>query len=1179
MSGTIPDLLGNSFWPSWRFAQTTGMEEKLVALGTASLVLASKIAENPASMIWYLLYPLRGTTEAPILDEKHPLRIAFTRYGYKVARNPVITLLVFIATAVVSIFPFPFLYTNDFTSGSSNLPHHVWTSAQPFEGPPTTSADVVMRSVWVHGSYMKALQADVFLSALEIQDYLLGQTVNFDPRRPRNRIYKYNPKKDLTNEMRDNLHTINGLRNESWFFHSPLQYWSCSKEKIESDEDILMTINQSSRQATSLNVTLRHSIVFSGKKFEEHRLVAADALVITLIHMSDSPVGKQWERKAEELALEKSSKWRIYPDDGRSRTSLLYEFRFQPLSLQDDLFLGIAYGLTIIYFVITLSKIRALKSRAGLIIAVIVHISVSIMASFTVCAFLKVDLSQIPREIYPLVVLTVGLENIFRLINAVIMTHSEDSTATQIGEALGKTGHVALAGVCQNLAILWILSQRVYPQITAFCTFAAIALSFDFFFLLTFFVAVLSVDVKRMELSDALSKATKNKSQQNSSVSVDHNLRRTWIDALFRGETSFSARTAGTFVMVGFILMAQWHFFDNESLFRTVSRLLYLFKSGSLIPQTKSALFIDLHQARTPNAWLRMQDHETAREVIQIVKPHANSYIARVYDPLVFVLNGSDRTPNYSGGRPFLPAAYDFAKHQFGVFLFTVFFIVAAVSLFLSYLLWDELYDAQQGGRLEDDPLISISTLNKGHTLDIVLLATSNDGILLTVGLDRWMRLWNLRNKATSCVVYDQDMPLDPFPILAITIDSGSRWLAILSANDVLYLWNIPEQKWGPSMHIKVGDRTPTGFFFGHKRLPNVINPIVLIRKNGQMSVLQVDEGKEKQIQICPGPLLSVRWHLEKPLVSSNHTVEFLAVSKNGSVYVVSQTRTDWVSKHIEVRIPAEDQKIINISPIPNFGLFLAVRKHSVDLVNTSTGVVSHTFLTQLIQPSSLKYFYTLRRRGNCGLVGIYSFAIAYNCSKTGNCIMQVYLPRKEGEPICTSDPCSLERGICCPWNDLIENRFEIENPGRWEALQSGFLVGVRKCERRNQVTGNSSTLRQAPIVRRRGISFSQIPPGATQGLSSEQELWEAWAISARGERFTRPLCCPQEQDHLLISNLGPLQVMGRYSIAVAFGNMAKIISVGIEKFDGDENLNDDASYIRLMTRRKRPCLAKRKSQ
>ena len=480
---------------------------------------------------------------------------------------------------------------------------------------------------------MKALLPEVLQSALEIQDELLGPTEYFDPRRPSNDVHLDDPYADLTPDMRDHMHAVNGLSNSSWFFHSPLQYWSCSAQNIANDQDIITTVNEASKLSTYVNVTLRHSIVFSGKRFEDHRLVAADALVVTLVHMLDSPVGRQWERRGEELARRKSPKWRLYPRDGRAVVSTLYDFRFQPLSFHDDLFLGVAYSLTALYFAVSLSRLQALKSRLGLIMAVVSQIGVSIMSSFTICAILKIDLSKIPREAYPLVILTVGLENIFRLINAVIMTPPQASTAYRMSEALGQTGHVALAGVTQNLAILWVLGKFVSPGVASFCTFAGIALTFDFFYLLTFFLAVVCIDVRRTELSDSLSRPTQRISRGNS---PENQPRPTWVDALLRGQAPISTRVAGTVVMVSFILVAQWHFFDNESFLQSARRFLRLLNSEPKLPRNApiSMLSIDVNQARTPTAWLRLQDHETAHEVIKVIKPNGHSYIARVFDPL-----------------------------------------------------------------------------------------------------------------------------------------------------------------------------------------------------------------------------------------------------------------------------------------------------------------------------------------------------------------------------------------------------------------------------------------------------------------------------------------------------------------------------------------------------------------
>lgn len=754
------------------------------------------------------------TTEPPSLNPAHPLRRSFTRYGKEASRHPVITILISVALATCLIYPFPFLYTNNFTNGASNLPHHVWTAAQPVQENIGTEPDVIMRSIWVHGSYMKALGRDVLQAGLQIQDALLGQTIDFDPKLSAGLGNAVDLDAPLSLEMRDSFHAINGLSDQSWFFHSPLLYWSCSADAIAEDNDIVSTINESSRRSTSVNVTLRHSIVFSGKRFEDQRLVAADALVITLIHKLDSPVGRQWERQAQALAQSSTNPWRMYPDDGRVNSSQVYEFKFQPLSLQDDIFLAFAYGITVIYFLLSLTKLRALKSRFGLILTVVAQAVISIMGSFTICAVLKIDLSGIPREVYPFIVVAVGLENMFRLVNAVIITPSQSKTSTRIAEALGQTGPIALAGVGQDLLILYFLSKVVAPDVAAFCIFAAVALIFDFVLLLTFFVAVLSVDVRRTELSDSLETV---KSQHKKLGAAKPKSGNAWVNAVLSGKTPISTRIAGTIVMVCFILVLQGHFFDNESPLRTLSRALQFVRPDHQLPSPPAAqLSVDINQARSPTAWLRMQDHETAREVIHVIKPNAHSYVARVYDPLVFVLEGSDRTPTKAGVRMFLPAAYDFARHQSTVFVISVLIVVAAVSLLMNYLLWDEEDTGQDddGTIHKEDPLMTVTSLTPGHDLDVVMLSASPEGVVVSVGLDRRIKVWDLRQKDRSHYISPTANELSPFPILAMEIDEQADWVALLSVTGRLMLWNINDKQWGPSGIIGTESRAPPLFSF-----------------------------------------------------------------------------------------------------------------------------------------------------------------------------------------------------------------------------------------------------------------------------------------------------------------------------------------------------------------------------
>lgn len=791
------------------------------------------------------------TTEAPVLAPTHPLRQTFTRYGRYVARHALATLLISVAFALLLVYPCPFLYTTDFASGASNLPHHVWTDAQPLHEKSTSEPDVIMRSIWVHGSYMQVLDRDVLLSALELQNELLGPTESFNPRQPTNSVHLVDEAADLSPEDRDKFHVLNGLTNQSWFFHSPLLYWACSAEEIASDPDIIATVNEKKSQPTSVNVTLRHSIVFSGKRFEDRRLVAADALVITLIHLRDSPVGRQWERKLAALAARMDDKWTVIQSGGRSMSSQLYEFQFKPISISDQVLLTSAYLIMAVYFISSFSKLRAVKSKLGLFVTAWVQIMASMVSSLTVCAIFKVDVSRVPYIAYPLVVLAISLENSFRLINAVIMTPVDHSISSRIGEAFGDTAHVAVASRAQNLIMLWGLSRITFPGVSGFCTFAAIAIVFDFFYLSTFFLSVLSVDVQRTDLSDALEKTSSEKHRSGSGSQV----RQSWADALLQGKIALSTRIAGTVVMLGFVFIAQWHFVEDRGILRVLSSIFNTSWTNrkDTSPRTPS-LLININQARSPTSWLRLQDHETAHEVINVVKPWAHSYVAQVYDPLVFLLKGSDRVP-HDKERLLLPAVYDFVHHELPRFIVVVLVIVALVRLLMNYLLWDDISEAADDDFPEADPLLSIKSLSAGHVLDIVMMTASSNGYLVSAGLDRLIQVWNVRAGSRSRVISDPENPEeDPFPVLAMAVDNTPTWLALLSPRTVM-LWNLHEQRWGKSMAVDTEGHKPISFFFD-SRSSATAPVLIMVRRNGTMAELDLGAGECTEYVVCKTSLV-----------------------------------------------------------------------------------------------------------------------------------------------------------------------------------------------------------------------------------------------------------------------------------------------------------------------------------
>ncbi|PQE16801.1 srebp cleavage activating protein [Rutstroemia sp. NJR-2017a BBW] len=1119
-------------------------------------------------MIWYLLYPFRGTTEPPDPDPRNPIRDTLTRFGYNVAKHSVAAITFSAVVATLLIYPFPFLFTSGFTNGASNLPHHVWSSAQPLnELDNTRMPDVVMRSIWVHGSYMKALEPHVLQAALEIQDKILGPTINFNPRRVLNQVEVAEPGIDMSVDLRDSFHAANGLTNSSWFFHSPLQYWSCSKEAVAADKDIINTVNTNFHRSTSVNVTLRHSIVFSGKRFEDHRLVAADALVITLLHMRDSPVGKVWEERAAELATIGSNDWRVIPSNGRSSRSTPYEFRFQPTSNWEYMILVIAYAAGVWWFTATLWGLRALKSRLGLLIAATTQLTFTFTSAFTVCAILKIDLSMIPREYYPLIVVFCGTENMLQLVRAVIVTPSSHHPTLRMAEAFGRKGHVLLTNTCQRLFILWVGSKAGGEATVTFCMFVVLALFFDFFYLLTFFAPILSIDVRSPQLNDTLAA-----SRERRYSSPERTLSSSWTHFIFHGGNMPSTRIVGTLVVIVAVLICQWHF---EGIIKGALQIgRYLLGSNS--PSSTSVLEVDIHQARTPTAWLRLQDHETVHEVMGIIKPKSHSFIAQVYDPLIFVMKGSDRTPNRLGVRMFLPAFYDFLE---GYILQTLIFVVligGLVNWFIRYLLSDEPSDDENHEGHGDEPLLSVKTFGPGHALDIVLMTASRDGIIVSVGLDRWIRVWDAQRFGRSYIIEDPGSDIDPFPVLSMAIDSDSNWLAILSKSTVS-LWNLPERRWGPVMAVELKGRPPVAFFFGNDQT-QFIDPVIIVRQSGLMTELHMEDNIAKDLQICRSPLVCVEPHLEK--VITNGVIpppKIITASKRGCVHVAELQENGWISNDLRFPWVSDDKDVMSVLPLPALSSFLAVRNHSVDLVDVFTHRVTHSFVTEPIKAGTLQCFHSTRRRPQCGSVGLGTFALVYTCSETSDLVMQSYLPHRDGDTICFRDPNTPGSKTCCLWRETVERKYRISNPGDWQVVQSGYVVGVRKRMDKGKHGMGSQSL--SPLgrdgLRRRGGGDRRLGTSP----SVEKDGWEVWSLGGRGDECSVPLNSEYDQ-LLLVGKLGPVIRVGMNSVVVAIGNVVKLITVGHERYDRPNDDNDEVfvGMAPAATRRKKPVLTRKRT-
>ncbi|KAG6040960.1 hypothetical protein E4U41_006438 [Claviceps citrina] len=1124
------------------------------------------------------------TTEPPDLAPEHALRNAFAKYGRYVACHVVMAVLISVTVAAILIYPIPYLFTRDFVNGASYLPHHVWTGAQPVAYDAATEPDIIMKSIWVHSSYMEALSAHLLASALDLQNELLGDTENFSPLQglPESRQEHEVVAVDgaLTTAQRNALHIANGLTPQSWFFHSPLIYWNYSRSSILADPDVLSTINNRKNQSNFANTTLRHSVVFSGKRFEDRRLVAADAIVITLLCLKDSPVGSQWDRNALAIRNKVSDTFDVYFPDGSSPGSHLYEFQFRPMSAKDILSLALAYGLALFYFMMSLSKLRAVKSKFGLIIAIVAQIALSIMSSFTICAIFNFDMSRIPQAAYPLVVLSMSMENTLRLINAVILAPFEDSTSSRIGAAFGQTAHTALASSLQNVLILIGLSQLVSPGVSAFCVFAAVAIVFDLFYLSTFFLSVLSVDVRRMELGDALAKAALRQSHRRYGVQGHTK----WSDSLFQGKIAWSTRIAGTIIMIGFVVIAQWHFFGDDLISHHFLRSYKDAGTNQTPRSAETATLQALHQARSHASWIRNQDHETAQEVIRLIKPAAYSYVARVFEPLVFVKKNSDRIP-HSKEPTLLPAVYDFFHNQLPRFVLMVIIIVAALWLLMIYLLWGEDTELGNNDDQGDFPAISIKSLRGGHILDVAMLAKSRCGHIVSVGLDRVVRVWDVRGSGSSYVVADgSDGETCPFPVLSIAIDDTSTWLALLSTSRVSF-WNLKKQTWAGPVPLETLSRRPAAFFFNHQT-DGGMPTMALVYHSGALMELAADGLiASKTTPICAEPIILARTLIKRgkvnpSSVSSHHLPSFchesrlmskpfpvdkaqsslflVLVSKRGEVYVAEKKKAvHWEAQPLKLdfRNAGRISQIVTLSPL---GLFAVAASDKVDVVDIEQCHVVWTFRTERMSPKSLQCAYSAYPICETDTRGLKFLTLCYAAAETGDCVVQTYVPTSDSDVMYIISPEHSAEGPVDGGEPMKELRKRVKNPGAWQLLSDGSVVGVRQVQvtlHRGRAHMTSHGLRQRHGMQRRDDECSRTN-------------WEVWAISPCGKPNMEECRNLLDQDgmsnHLVVSELGPRVSVGLRSVAFAFGNVIKLVVIGGgERYDVEA---EDKSHESLMS-------------
>lgn len=267
--------------------------------------------------------------------------------------------------------------------------------------------------------------------------------------------------------------------------------------------------------------------------------------------------------------------------------------------------------------------------------------------------------------------------------------------------------------------------------------------------------------------------------------------------------------------------------------------------------------------------------------------------------------------------------------------------------------------------------------------------------------------------------------------------------------------------------------------------------------------------------------------------------ISIITSSRRGRVHTATRDVSSWSSVGLNIA-QLEDHEAHQVVPLSPLSFFLVAGTSQVHLVDLEDHRIVFTFHTERMQQSTLQSTFSKSQSSQASQQGLRSFTLCYTAAESGDCVLQTYIPAEADDLICPGSSETSTGSGWCSWGTTKETKTHIQNPGTWSVLADSSIIGVRQKPRQSTNT-KFDTRRPANGLRHRS-------PRKENGHDLF-ERWEVWSVS-QGHRprpdETRPLFQGDEKTgHLFVSGLGPMVRVGQRSIALGFGNVVKLVSVG----------------------------------
>ncbi|KAG5445457.1 Sterol regulatory element-binding protein cleavage-activating protein [Clonorchis sinensis] len=258
--------------------------------------------------------------------------------------------------------------------------------------------------------------------------------------------------------------------------------------------------NEPSTMAFAVTLVLREYDPDFIEKLRDH-------VVTQFVHNRNSTVTRAQQGSTDDPDTNHSTlRPNVHDSDGPSTPNVrnIYLVWYRGRSyLSDYAPLILIYLVLLLYIYFSVCKLEMVKSKIALAFSACFTVVASLCMSLGLCITIGLMVPTLSgSEIFPYLVVLIGFENVIVLTKSVVATPVDLPVKYRIAQGLSKESWPLTKQYFTQLVLLCLGFLTFHPTMQEFCLFAMVGVTTDFFLQLFFFVTVLSVDIRRMELSD-----------------------------------------------------------------------------------------------------------------------------------------------------------------------------------------------------------------------------------------------------------------------------------------------------------------------------------------------------------------------------------------------------------------------------------------------------------------------------------------------------------------------------------------------------------------------------------------------------------------------------------------------------------------------------------------------------